>query len=171
MSDLEELIETVKSRTAEVKVVGIEGVQIDDVGELLSRLMELGEFQLLDGAMVLGRGHVDFAIFEAARSIESGENVSQSLAMEILVKASCTTQISEAIELMGVREDSERLVMVGVKVTEEQLQEAVALTGGRRSERPFEVDKEKRERVKGRLALSEPVEVSLLERIALSGVR
>jgi tRNA threonylcarbamoyladenosine modification (KEOPS) complex Cgi121 subunit len=152
-----------------ITIVGITGVDIESVDELLSGLSALGTFQLMDAGLILDEDHVRFACFEALRSFESGENVTASPSMEILVKSACTTQIKDAIGMLGIRGGSREAVLVAVDADEEEVAHAVQLTGGERSSRPLKSTPEKRKRVAEAFSLAEPVERSLLEKIALSG--
>ncbi len=160
----------VKGKLPSIAIVGIEGARIRDVDVLLSELAELGEFQLIDAGLVLGEEHLRFASFEALRAFQVGRNVTSSLPMEILVKGACTTQISEAIARLGVKPGHEELVLVAIDADGRAIGRAVALTGGTRSQAPLAYNPGKRRRVKRAFSLAEPVEKTLLEKIALSSL-
>ena len=155
---------------AGVRIVGVAGAKVDDVNGLVAGLSKLGKFQVMDARCVLGEEHVRFACFEALRSFKSGQNVTSSLPMEMLVKAACTTQISEAIARIGVKGGCREVVLVAVEADDEAVSKAVALLGGRISSRPLKASRAKRARIKKLFSLSEPVEKALLEGIALSSV-
>ena len=168
---MEDLIEgSVKESLAGITIVGLEDVRIDDVEQLLTNLSSLGQFQLMDARFILGEDHVRFACYEASRAFESGQNVTASLAMEILVRAACTTQISEAIRILGIKKDCSEVVLVGIESDDFAIKKAVGLTRGTRSSRPLQPTPEKRRRVKETFSLSEPVGKTLMERIALVAV-
>lgn len=161
---------SLKAALARVRMVGVEGARVEDVNRLVADLSKLGKFQVMDAGCLLGEDHVRFACFEALRSFKSGQNLTASLPMEMLVRAACTTQISEAIARVGVKKGCREVVLVAVEADQEAVSEAVALLGGKVSPSPLKPTPAKRARVKGLFSLSEPVEKALLERIALSSV-
>ncbi len=168
---MEEYVDEIRERVSEIRIVGVGDADLGNVDDLLSNLLDLGDFQILDGNMVLGREHVRFAVMEAVRCYLRGESITESLSMEVLVKAACTTQISDAIDLLGVKRSSTNLVLVGIDVSEKDLEKAVSLTRGHLSEGSFMANPEKKTRLRKSLGLSEPLEKSLIERIAMSGIR
>jgi len=151
-------------------VIGVEGAKVEDVNRLVAELSKLGKFQVMDAGRVLGEDHVRFACFEALRSFATGQNLTASLPMEILVRAACTTQISEAIARVGVRKGCAEVVLVAVGSDGYAISRAVGLLGGKASSRPLEPTTKKRATVKELFCLDEPVEKTLLERIALCAV-
>ena len=166
--DLKE--KSVREALSRITIVGVEDARIDDIEQLLTNLSSLGQFQLMDARFILGEDHVRFACFEALRVFDNGQNITVSLPMEILIRAACTTQISEAIERLGVRKGSSDLVLVAIEAGKNGVEAAIALTKGRESSGPLKGGPEKRVRVKKAFSLTEPVERTLLERIALSSV-
>jgi tRNA threonylcarbamoyladenosine modification (KEOPS) complex Cgi121 subunit len=155
-----------REKLEKLKILWIEGADIPDVGTLLKRLSELGKFQLMDASLILNDEHVRFACLEALRSFETGENLTGSLAMEVLVKAACTTQISEAIGRLGVKEGDVNLVLVAIEA-EDAIGDAVRLIGGKISAESIEKGPEERARIAEQYDLNKPLEKNLLEKIAL----
>jgi tRNA threonylcarbamoyladenosine modification (KEOPS) complex Cgi121 subunit len=153
-----------------IRIVGVEGAVISDVDALLGDLSRLGSFQPMDASLILDEEHVKFACFEALRSFETGENLTGSLAMEVLVKAACTTQISEAIRRLGAKVGRGDVVLVGIDAGDDLVEGALSLLGGRESSKPLESSPEKRERIAREHSLNEPLEKSLLEKIALTAL-
>ncbi len=162
--------EAVRDALSRVIILGIDSARISDVREVMAHLSRMGKFQLMDGRYILGEDHVRFACFEALRSFQNQSNVTNSLSMEVLVKAACTTQITEAIKTLGVKEGLEEVVLVGFDVDAETAGRAVQLLGGQVSGRLFLPTAQKRKRIREAFDLTEPVEKALLERIALSSV-
>ena len=157
-----------REKLGKIRIVGIEDATIDDVDALLGDLSKLGSFQPMDASLILGEEHVRFACFEALRSFEAGENLTASMAMEVMVKAACTTQISEAIRRLGVKRGTGDVVLVGIDADDDLLERAISRLGGRTSPGPLESDAGKRERIAREYSLPEPLERSLLEKIALT---
>jgi tRNA threonylcarbamoyladenosine modification (KEOPS) complex Cgi121 subunit len=158
---------TAREKLDNLKILWIEGAAIAEVGTLLERLSELGKFQLMDASLILNDGHVRFACFEALRSFETGENLTGSLTMEILVKAACTTQISEAIGRLGVKEGKVDVVLVAIEAGERAIEDALEIIGGMASPEAIHKDAEGRARIAKEYDLGEPLEKNLLEKIAL----
>lgn len=97
-------------------VIGARG----DVGEVDAFLAALrGEanrlglrVQAFDADMVFGEDHLRSAWEHAERSFRRGTNVADDLMVEVLVWASGERQISTALEKMGVKAGSDRLVLL-----------------------------------------------------------
>jgi len=167
---VEDIVDVIHTELSKIAIIGVEDVEVNDVEALLSSLSEIGTFQVMEADRILGEEHLRFACFEAVRCMKSGQNLTGSLGMEILVRAACTTQISEAIRRLGVRKGRRDLILVAIGCGENEVSRALDLIGGRRSDAPLRVDAERRRRVKKAFSLSEPVEKTLLERIALLSV-
>jgi tRNA threonylcarbamoyladenosine modification (KEOPS) complex Cgi121 subunit len=156
-----------REKLGSISIIGVESVKIEDVNGTLAKMSGIGSFQLMDASLILNEEHVRFACFEAIRSFESGDNITGSLEMEILVRAACTSQISEAIGRLGVSGETRRVVLVGIGVGEGALDGAVSLLGGKVSGIPLEEEPVKRGRIAREYRLEEPLERNLLEKIAL----
>lgn len=91
-----------------------------DPRPLLAKYSESPSLQILDACLVAGEAHLITAATLAKRSWEAGENVSRTPANEVLLYASSKRQIREAIEFMGVRDQSEGWVAVAVCESESQ---------------------------------------------------
>lgn len=83
-------------------------VEIEDTGEFLRRLREIGErtgvrIVCLNREMIAGLSHARAAIEHAMRAFEVGRGIASSLEMEVLLYAAATRQCSVAIAF-GIRE-------------------------------------------------------------------
>ncbi|MBC7126978.1 MAG: KEOPS complex subunit Cgi121 [Candidatus Methanosuratincola petrocarbonis] len=92
-----------------------------DPRPLLAKYSQSPSLQLLDARSVAGEVHLMAAALLAKKSWEAGENVSRIPANEVLLYASSKRQIREAIEFMGVRENSSGWVAVAVCESEAQI--------------------------------------------------
>ena len=70
------------------------------------------EIIAINADMVFGSVHLDSAVEHAARSFERGKNVARNLGVEIMRYASGERQISAAIDKMGAKPDTRRLVFL-----------------------------------------------------------
>jgi len=80
--------------------------------------------QLLDADRVAGWEHLYLSAANAVRAFQSGYNVARNLAVELLLYASCRDQIAEAIELVGLTPQTERIALVLLTEDEEEGLEA-----------------------------------------------
>jgi len=155
-------------RLAEVKgsgwalcVGGFRGVSVGDVEGLLSRVGEAVSpqvFQLFDADRVAGWEHLRFAAVNALKAHESGAGVSRSIAIEVVLYASCQDQITRAFEMVGLSPSTERAALM---VMARDPREAVEAYGrasvilGVEDDSVLAVDGEKFERLRGVFGVSE----------------
>jgi KEOPS complex subunit Cgi121 len=100
----------------ELKTIGLRG-KVGSSDELLKAARDLlGDedvlFQFFNADMILGEEHILSAYEHAKRAFATNRNISQSLAMEILIYVSGEPQIASAIKKVGVSDGCERIVMV-----------------------------------------------------------
>lgn len=100
-SDPEELVEGVQALGEDVQGVGSPGGRGVDV-----------TVQAVDARFVAGREHLEAAAERAASAEERCVRVADSLAVEVLLYAAATRQISKAIDRLGVRGDTEAVGLV-----------------------------------------------------------
>lgn len=101
------------------------------------------DVQLIDPRYVAGREHLEFAILQAERAFERGENISNNIFIEILVRASAQRQIKKAFEIFGLK-TSGRVVAISEELPKKLMEEY----GCEEDQRILEMDEEKYERVK-----------------------
>lgn len=98
-----------------VSIGGFRDVKIGDVDSLLRSLeaeVSPNIFQLFDADRVGGWKHLYFAAVNAVRAFEARATVSKSLAMEVLLYASCQDQIAEAFKILGISSATERVALL-----------------------------------------------------------
>jgi KEOPS complex subunit Cgi121 len=78
------------------------------------------KIQLLDARNLAGREHIEFAVEQAKKAFERGENISSDFLIEVLVRASATRQIKVALERLGIKGRKE-VVVIAEEVPEEFL--------------------------------------------------
>ncbi len=99
--------------------------------------------QLLNARNIAGREHVAFAVEQARRAFERGENISSDFLIEVLVRASATRQIKVAIERLGIGHTGE-IVALGEEIPDEFLRRYFC----RECDDVLEVTQEKYQRLK-----------------------
>ncbi len=67
--------------------------------------------QVLNSKYVAGREHIEFSLNQANKAFEIGENISNDLMVELMVRASANRQIKRAFELFGL--PSREVVVLG----------------------------------------------------------
>jgi len=108
--------------------VGFKNVKISDVGVFLNKIRkEVSDcqVQLFDAKMIAGIEHLYFAVLNALKAIASGNKISESPAMEILLYASGQHQIDKAIRMLGVKQHSSQIVVVILSEEREKLKSAI----------------------------------------------
>ena len=94
---------------------------IDNVEEFLQKLKKISKetnitIAALDADKLAGEEHVRFAVEKAIRSFESGKNIANDLAKEIMLYASGSRQITKAVKL-GIYKGQNKVVLVAVGET------------------------------------------------------
>jgi tRNA threonylcarbamoyladenosine modification (KEOPS) complex Cgi121 subunit len=120
-----------------VLINGVRNAKVVDPRTTLQQLRAISsdvEVQLLDAKVIAGKDHLRFAVLNALKSQTQRKQITDSLAVEILLYASAQRQIKNAIAALGVSPSSENLAVVAVaneKAVLERLEPLLAnvLTG------------------------------------------
>jgi len=107
---------------------GFKNVETSNIDALLERVRREAsgcQVQIFDAKMIAGLDHLYFAVLNALKAMESGNKISSSLAMEILLYASGQHQIDKAIRMLGVKEGSSQIVVVVLSESREKSMEAM----------------------------------------------
>ncbi len=102
-------------------------VKVADVDTLLKSVrtrLEDVEVQLFDADRIAGRRHLEFAVLNALSALSYGYNISRSLPVEIMLYTSVQRQIQRAIELVGVRPETQNIALILIGTTPKSLHEA-----------------------------------------------
>jgi tRNA threonylcarbamoyladenosine modification (KEOPS) complex Cgi121 subunit len=98
----------------------------DEVTHAINQKFPNAHFQLVDLNKVPGSRYLFLATMNAMKSFSS-KPISKSLGMEILLYIAASRQIIEAIRLVGVAPNTEKIAVILVGITEEDLRGAVDL--------------------------------------------
>ncbi|MCX8171162.1 MAG: KEOPS complex subunit Cgi121 [Candidatus Bathyarchaeota archaeon] len=104
-------------------VEGFKNVAVKDVDDLFNLIgsgSKTSHVQVLDAELVAGFEHVYFAVLNALKAFKSGINISKNLSIEILLFASGQDQIRRAIEILGVKRTTKKIVVVIVSDSREE---------------------------------------------------
>lgn len=105
--------------------LGFDGGHISDPEETLRRLRSSPnvEVQLLKADLVAGGEHLHFAARNALHSFNGKRRRTKSLAVEYLLYVSCQRQISRAIDLLGIRPNDRRVLLVALSESKGALED------------------------------------------------
>ncbi len=126
-----------------VEIADVEGF-LETVRKCLARNVEA---QFFDAGLVATWQHLYFAALNALNAFKNGLNISKSLAVETLLYASAQSQIRKAMELMGIKPNSEAIavLVLGEKASdvEAALKAMSEIVGGQRDDAVLGVSREK----------------------------
>ena len=80
--------------------------------------------QMFDYRLIWGYRHLHSALWHAEKANENESMISKTLAMEILLYTAGCRQIKKAIELIGIQEDTNKIIGVLLAKTESCLSES-----------------------------------------------
>jgi KEOPS complex subunit Cgi121 len=115
----------------------------------LEALEKYKDVQLLDPSNIASQDHIEFAISQAKKAFERGDNLSNNFLVEIVVRASGQRQIKKAFEMMGLK-GSKEVIAISENLPADFLEEYQC--------KPCEIlymNKEKYERLKKAFEISE----------------
>jgi KEOPS complex subunit Cgi121 len=154
-----------------VAIIGFKDVKVKDANSFLSLVREKTggtEVQFFDAELIAGWEHLYFSILNALKAFENRLSISNSLAVEILLYASAQRQIKKAVELLGIKSTSSRVVVVILAETElkakEILETVSHLMHGKHDDSVLELTDEKFDCIKELFGISEPELNAKLER-------
>ncbi|MGQ9459904.1 MAG: KEOPS complex subunit Cgi121 [Candidatus Bathyarchaeaceae archaeon] len=162
-----------------IAIAGFRKVKIRDVNHFLEsvrREVTEAHVQFFDAKLIASQQHLYFAALNALKAFEDKLNISNSLAVEVLLYASAQRQIRKAVDMLGIKPDSSQvavLVIAETKLVADTALEAVSkLISGKRDDHILELTDEKFEGVKRLFSISDlEIEAKLkkegLEREAL----
>ncbi len=104
--------------------------------------------QIIDSCLVAGKEHIEFAISQAEKAFKRGENFGNDFFIEVLVRASAQRQIKKAIEIFGLK-NSREVILICDKLPEQILEEYEC------KEASLEIDDEKYGRIKRNFGIDE----------------
>lgn len=105
----------IKGSRWNVVIGGFRDVDVSDVDELLRSVGEAASphvFQVFEADRVAGWEHLFFSAVNAVKAFQAGAAVSKSLAVEVLLYASCQDQISQAFSIMGISPSTRRAALL-----------------------------------------------------------
>ena len=91
-----------------------------NVEDALKKLREFcKDCQIFDASVICGEQHIKAAYHHAKRAFKYGENISNSLSMEVLLYVAATRQIEDAIKFAGAKNNGKyAFLFIGKKKNE-----------------------------------------------------
>ncbi|RJS84283.1 hypothetical protein CW706_04380 [Candidatus Bathyarchaeota archaeon] len=140
---------------------GFRNVKVSDPKVLLDRVRETStaHIQIFDADMIAGFDHIYFSVLNALRAFNSGRRISENLAVEILLYASGQHQIRKAIEMLGVKPSSTRILVVALSKIKDNALQAILrfseIVEGEKSDDVVKITDEKFEALKEAFEISD----------------
>jgi len=112
-------------------ITGFRKVKIEDIEEFLKKIRKKRgsnvETQFFDAKFVASWEHLYFAALNALTAFKNKENLSKSIAMEILLYASAQRQIRKAIELLGIKPETVEIALLIIGQNPETVKSALPM--------------------------------------------
>jgi KEOPS complex subunit Cgi121 len=110
------MLKYIKEAGKYVEITGFRNVGIKDAEEFVKaarkETLQSTLVQFFDAELVATWQHLYFAVLNALLAFKTERNISKSVAMEVMLYASAQRQIRKAIQLVGVKCDSENVAVV-----------------------------------------------------------
>jgi len=174
------VIERIEGFNRYVAIVGFRDVKIKDANSLLSLVRERTvdvEVQFFNAELIAGCEHLYFAVLNALKAFENKLNISNSLAVEVLLYASAQRQIKKAVELLGIKPSSSNVAVLVLAETESKVNKTLETVShlmlGEQDDSVLELTNEKFDGIRKLFGISESelnakLEMAGMERKALT---
>jgi tRNA threonylcarbamoyladenosine modification (KEOPS) complex Cgi121 subunit len=136
-------------------IAGFRDVHIGDTDRFFKDVREKtrnGCVQFFDAALIAGPEHLRFAAVNALNAFRSNINISSSPAMETLLYASAQNQINNAINLLGIKPNSNRVAVLIIADSQSNaswiLKTVSELLPGKRDDSVIALSRDKGKRLK-----------------------
>ena len=155
-------------------ITAYKNVKIENVEEFIQNIRkETGNVtvQFFDARFVAGYEHLYFAVLNALTAFKNGLGISKNLAIEILLYAAAERQIRNAVQLLGVREDTAKVAVVVLAESKDEVVKALdkvsSIIQAEEDESILEIDDEKFETIRKLFNVSDLELEAKLERKGL----
>ncbi len=109
------MIERLEDFNKYLLIDGFRDFKIESADKFLKRIKEETDnacVQFFDSTLIAGPEHLRFAVLNALNAFRNKLNISSSLSMETLLYASAQAQITNAIDLLGIKSNSLQVAVV-----------------------------------------------------------
>jgi len=136
-------------------IAGFKDVRVRDLDAFFRLVKETTGgacVQFFDARLIAGWEHLYFAALNASNAFRNKLNISNSLAVEILLYASAQRQIKEAVRLLGLKPQSRQIAVLVLTESRERvastLETVSEILGGKRDDSVLELTHEKVEGIR-----------------------
>ena len=133
-----------------VAIAGFKNVEINDIDEFLRNVrkrLKHAHAQFFDAKLVASKDHLYFAALNSLKAFENGSNRSRDMAIETLLYATAQRQIRNAVDIIGMTQNSNDVAVLIITETEPQADDALdkisELVSGSRDDAVLELTEEK----------------------------
>jgi len=144
-------------------IEGFKNVNIKNIDSFLKLAKENTEgchLQFFDSTLIAGFDHLYFAAVNAVKAFDEGYGISKDLAVEVLLYASGQHQISKAIELLGIKQDSRQIAVLIIADTRQKafnaLKKVAQLLQGEQCEKVVELTDQKIRKIRRAFDIKDP---------------
>jgi len=105
-----------------LSILGFKNVQIASIDALLTKMRMVVDIplQFFDATFIASKKHLLFATLSALTAFEQDYRISENLEVEILLYTSGHRQISKAIKMIGLKQDTSEIAVVFLTATPEE---------------------------------------------------
>lgn len=154
-----------------VAIAGFKNVKINDIDEFFRNIrkkLKYAHAQFFDAKLVASRDHLYFAALNSLKAFENGSNRSRDMAIEALLYATAQRQIRNAVDIIGITQNSNDVAVLIITSTEQQADDALEtiseLLSGLRNDAVLELTEEKFDDIKRLFRISDmELEANLVE--------
>jgi KEOPS complex subunit Cgi121 len=98
----------------QITIIGFKNVEIQNINTFLERFRneKTPPIQFFNAKHIAGSQHIFFATLNALNSFNKKKNISNNLAVEVLLYASGQRQITKAVNMLGIKQDSSEVAVL-----------------------------------------------------------
>lgn len=148
--------------TQQIAILGFREVKIEDVNVFLKRFKTKkcdATIQLFDATNIAGPQHIYFAAINALNAFSKKTNISNNLEVEALLYASAQRQITKAVEMLGLKNETSEvgalIIAENMNQKTECIQYLTQAIPGKRDDNILNVTEEKIEAIKNLFDISD----------------
>jgi KEOPS complex subunit Cgi121 len=153
----------IKINRHHIVIEGFKNVKVANINlffSLIKKGIENCQVQFFDAMLIGGFDHLFFSLINASKAFETGLNRSKNLALETLLFASGQHQIKRALETLGIKRNTHKIVVLIVAETRLKAVKALdyisKIVMGEPAEDVIELTDEKTEIIKKAFGITNP---------------
>jgi KEOPS complex subunit Cgi121 len=143
-----------------VAMIGFSNVKIENINVFLEQFRKKNiNVQFFDAKKLAGSEHLYFAALNALNAFERKMNISNNLAVESLIYASAQRQITKAVKMLGITENSSQVAVLIIAKNRDEKKSSLNLVNeilpGKRDDTVLNLSLEKIKLIKKLFNISE----------------